>query len=293
MTGIPLDTLRAWERRYQTVIPKRAGRGRVYSEKQINRLLLLRRAVDQGHSIGQLAKLGDWELRSLIEKSSSIVSGESYSKPSDSSQMLAPVLYAIDRFDYAGADREINRLAAALASPRDFVHQVALPLMRTIGKRWHEGKCSIAQEHMMTVLLTGVLASFVRTYSTSNPPARVLLASPRNEHHAFPTLAATMLTVAGGMGAIYLGTDLPALDIVLATRKSGADILLLSLSLTINSETIGDLNFIARKLPTATALWLGGPPELQLEQATSGSRWLVLNDFSALEHNLAAWGARS
>ena len=27
--------------------------------------------------------------------------------------------------------------------------------MRTVGERWHEGKCSIAQEHMLTNLLTG------------------------------------------------------------------------------------------------------------------------------------------
>jgi hypothetical protein len=72
--------------------------------------------------------------------------------------------------------------------------------MRTVGERWHEGKCSIAQEHMLTNLLTGVLASLVRTYSPSNPPARVLLATPTNERHAFPTLAAAMLIAAGGLG---------------------------------------------------------------------------------------------
>ena len=77
LTGIPLDTLRAWERRYRTVIPKRAARGRVYSEEQIQKLLLLRRAVEQGHSIGQVAALGDRQLRELLEKSSSIAAGES------------------------------------------------------------------------------------------------------------------------------------------------------------------------------------------------------------------------
>ena len=83
LTGIPLDTLRAWERRYRTVIPKRAGRGRVYSEDQIQKLLLLRRAVEQGHSIGQVAALGDRQLRELLEKSSAIATGESASKTTD------------------------------------------------------------------------------------------------------------------------------------------------------------------------------------------------------------------
>ena len=292
LTGIPLDTLRAWERRYRAVIPKRAARGRVYSEEQIQKLLLLRRAVEQGHSIGQVATLGDRQLRGLLEKSSSIASGESTSNTTDANAMLAPALRALERFDYAGTDREINRLAAAMGSPRNFVHQAALPLMRTVGERWHEGKCSIAQEHLLTNLLTGVLASLVRTYSPSNPPARVLLATPTNERHAFPTLAAAMLIAAGGLGAIYLGTDLPATDIVVAARKSEADIVLLSLSFAPSSEVRDDLSYIARKVPRSTALWLGGAPELHLDRAVEGSRWLVLKDFSALEHQLAARGAR-
>jgi DNA-binding transcriptional MerR regulator/methylmalonyl-CoA mutase cobalamin-binding subunit len=292
LTGIPLDTLRAWERRYRTVIPKRAGRGRVYSEEQIQKLLLLRRALEQGHSIGQVAALGDRQLRELLEKSSSIASGESTSNTTDANAMLAPALRALERFDFAGTDREINRLAAAMGSPRNFVHQAALPLMRRVGERWHEGKCSIAQEHMLTNLLTGVLASLVRTYSPSNPPARVLLATPANERHAFPTLAAAMLIAAGGLGAIYLGTELPAADIVLAARKSEADVVLLSLSSAPTLEVRDDLSYIARKVTRSTALWLGGAPELHLDQATEGSRWLVLKDFSALEHQLAARGAR-
>ncbi len=292
LTGIPLDTLRAWERRYRAVVPKRAGRGRVYSEDQIQKLLLLRRAVEQGHSIGQVAALGDRQLRELLEKSSAIAAGESASKTTDANALLAPVLHALDRFDYAATDREINRLAAALGSPRNFVHETALPLMRTIGERWHEGKCSIAQEHMLTHLLTALLASLVRTYTPLNPSARVLLATPRNERHAFPTLAAAMLAAAGGMGTIYLGTDLPAADIVLAARKSEADVVLLSLSSAPNSEALNDLDTIARKAPRTATLWLGGSPALHLDQATAGSRWLVLQDFSALEHQLAARGAR-
>jgi DNA-binding transcriptional MerR regulator/methylmalonyl-CoA mutase cobalamin-binding subunit len=291
LTGIPLDTLRAWERRYRTVVPKRAGRGRVYSEEQIQKLLLLRRAVEQGHSIGQVAALGDRQLRELLEKSASIAAGQTFA-PNESSGMLSPVLHALDRFDYAGTDREINRLAAALGSPRNFVHQAALPLMRTVGERWHEGKYSIAQEHMLTNLLTSVLASLVRTYSPSNPPARVLLATPANEHHAFPILAAAMLTAAGGLGAIYLGTDLPAADIVLAARKSEADVVLLGLSSARNSEVADDLVYVANKAPRAAALWLGGPAESHLDRTTAGSRWLVLPDFTALEHQLAARGAR-
>jgi DNA-binding transcriptional MerR regulator/methylmalonyl-CoA mutase cobalamin-binding subunit len=292
LTGLPLDTLRAWERRYHVVTPIRSPRGRLYSEEQIKRLILLRQAVEQGHSIGQVAGIRDRGLRQLLENGTSLRATEPVSRATASEEVLMPILRAVERFDYAATDREINRLAAAMARPRDFVHQAALPLMRIIGERCHDGKCSIAQEHMLANLLSALLAAMVRTYSPSNPPARALLATPRNERHAFPTLAAAMLTAVAGLGVIYLGTDLPAADIVLAARKSETDVVLLSLSTAPGSETLEEFNHIARKLPRSTALWLGGAPGLGLEQATAGSRWLVLHDFGALEHQLAALGGR-
>ena len=292
LTGIPIDTLRAWERRYRAVVPKRSGRGRMYSEEQIQRLQLLRQAVEQGHSIGEIAGSGDRQLRQLLENSSSLAARGPVSKVSLSKEILTPVLGALDRFDYAATDREINRLATAMARPRDFVHQAALPLMHIIGERWHAGQCSIAQEHMLTSLLSALLAASLRTYAPSQPPAQVMLATPRNELHAFPALAAAMLIASGGLGVVFMGSDLPAADIVLAAKKIHADVVLLSLSATPGPETLEELHHINRKLPRSSALWLGGAPELRLEEATAGTRWLVLHDFVALEHQLAAIGGR-
>jgi MerR family transcriptional regulator, light-induced transcriptional regulator len=292
LTGLPLDTLRAWERRYGVVTPTRSSRGRLYSERQIRRLILLRQAVAQGHSIGRVAAVGDGALRELLENATSLSAAKSAGQEAGSPDVLTPILRAIERFDYTAADREINRLAAAVASPRDFVHEAALPLMRTIGERWHDGKCSIAQEHMLTNLLSALTISMVRAYSPSNPPARVLLATPRDERHAFPILAAAMLTAVGGLGVIYLGTDLPAADIVLAARRTESDVVLLSLSSAPNPATRQEVTAIGHKLSRTRALWLGGPPELELKSAGLGSRYLLLDDFSALEHQLVALGAR-
>ncbi len=292
LTGIPLDTLRAWERRYQAVTPKRSARGRVYSEQHVKRLMLLRQAVDSGHAIGQVAKIQDQGLRALLDRTKTLSQDQASARKQESVEFLAPVLQAIGRFDYAQADRELNRLTTAIASPKQLVHQVALPLMRTIGERWHEGKCSIAQEHMMTSLLSGLLSSFIRTYTPSNPPARVLFATPRNERHAFPNLAAAMLTAAGGLGVIHLGTDLPADEIVQAARKTGADALLLSVSTMPDEEIFADMVYIGRKAPRSSALWLGGATDLSLDELTEGSRWHALRDFHALERELITLGGR-
>ncbi len=292
-TGLPLDTLRAWERRYKAVTPARGLRGRLYSEKQIQRLIWLRQAVEQGHSIGQVASLDDRKLRKLVDGrplTDSAATPNSYgevSKRGDlDAKLLAPVLQALHRYDYAATDREINRILAVLGTPREFVYSAALPLMRTVGDLWHQGRSSIAQEHMLTHMLSAVLASLVRTYTPSHPPARILVATLRGNRHAFPTLVAAMLTAAAGLGVVYLGADLPSADIVLAARKSDADVVLISLSTTPDDETLEELDFIARKLRQPKALWLGGAPTMLNAEQLVARRWLPVTNFSTLEHHL-------
>ena len=55
-TGLGADLLRAWERRYGAVHPARsAGGQRLYRDADIERLLLLKRLTEEGHSIGTIA----------------------------------------------------------------------------------------------------------------------------------------------------------------------------------------------------------------------------------------------
>src|SRR4249920_1224114 len=74
LTGIGIDTLRAWERRHGAVTPIRDDRGRVYTDADIARLRLLRGAVEHGHTIGRLAGLTDAELRHLATTGASALS---------------------------------------------------------------------------------------------------------------------------------------------------------------------------------------------------------------------------
>lgn len=67
ITGIPVDTLRAWERRYAVVAPRRAGgSARLYDEQDVERLQRIKRLVDAGHAIGSIAGLPREELDALL-----------------------------------------------------------------------------------------------------------------------------------------------------------------------------------------------------------------------------------
>jgi len=66
MAGIPVATLRVWERRYEVVGPARAASGqRLYSQVDVDRLVLIKQLVGMGHAIGTVARASLEALRAL------------------------------------------------------------------------------------------------------------------------------------------------------------------------------------------------------------------------------------
>ncbi len=64
-TGLSTHVIRAWERRYQAVAPQRSETGRrLFTQSDIDRLILLKRVIQNGHSISHIAGL---ERRDLVE----------------------------------------------------------------------------------------------------------------------------------------------------------------------------------------------------------------------------------
>lgn len=71
LTGVTVECLRAWERRYGMNPAEKAGKTRFYSEIQIHRLTQIKRLIDQGHPISQLVKLSDADLANRLGQYSS------------------------------------------------------------------------------------------------------------------------------------------------------------------------------------------------------------------------------
>ncbi len=66
LAGLPVTTLRVWERRYGVVAaPKTATGHRQYSQHDVARLRLLKQLTDQGHAIGTVAVLPLEELQAM------------------------------------------------------------------------------------------------------------------------------------------------------------------------------------------------------------------------------------
>lgn len=283
ITGISLDTLRAWERRHQAVVPERSDRGRQYGPEQIERLVLLNRLVHKGHAIGGIASLTDLELRKLLE-------GQRFQGVHDAepaARLIGPVLSAIESFDGLRAADELNRLAAAL-SPRDFIYDVVLPLMREVGNRWHNGAFAIAQEHLISEVLRNLLGSMIRLFRPSNPVMKLVLATPAGEPHEFGILASTMLAAVAGIETVYLGPDLPAREIASAAAHVGAQAILLGITV-ITETTAREVTTVAAAMPEDAELWVGGASSAQLEFSSLHRKTVLVKDLPALEEECRRW----
>lgn len=247
MTGLSLDTLRAWERRYQAVVPERNDRGRVYTDRHVARLKQLAALVERGHAIGSIATLSDAELRRLLPARAEI------DAPAPSSLELDPLLKSVKQYDLPGIETELNRYALMLP-PTELIFGVVLPVLRELGERWQSGALNPAQEHLVSSIIRGMLGSLLRAMPRPARATRIVFAAPEGERHELGLLCGAVLAAVSGYAVIYLGPDLPAADIAHAVRESGAKILVLAATASGTDSDLGKL----RRLSEGVAVWVGG-----------------------------------
>lgn len=69
LTGIPVETLRVWERRYNVVGPRQSATGqRQYAPEEVTRLTVIKRLVDSGYAIGSIAALDFGQLQAMLQQ---------------------------------------------------------------------------------------------------------------------------------------------------------------------------------------------------------------------------------
>jgi MerR family transcriptional regulator, light-induced transcriptional regulator len=295
-TGLSADVIRVWERRYGVVEPARdeAGR-RVYTDRDVERLRLLALATSEGRGIGQLAELSDQELASLVRSDEAARwaarAASTAGVPGDGGVESAVVEEALERtraLDGPGLEAALRR-AGTLLGLSAFLERVVSPLFRRIGEEWHEGRLSVAQEH----LATGVAGSLVaRLAAAAGNPADaplVVVATPSGEQHEIGALLVAGEAAAQGWRVAYLGPSVPADDIVGAAMETGARCVALSVVYGPNGRSHAEVAAVRAGLPSGVDLVVGGEGSRGMD-AAAGVRWL--EDLPSLRGYLADAGRR-
>lgn len=288
VTGLSTHTLRVWERRYGVVVPARTRGGmRAYSDADIDKLLLLKRLTVLGHPIGHIAHLPLDELR--IMSSPETLPGPSMMEPSMTDRLLAreaaetirrKFTRAVEALDLSSSERLLLQ-AASMFEPRELVLHVIAPLLDEIGTRWAEGSLRIVHEHAASALLRNLLGTMLR--ASPQPPggAIAVAATPAGELHELGLLMASFLAVLQGWRVTYLGTSLPAGELLHAVEQSGAAVVLLSIVNAHDEDTARELEALGRGLPADVQLMVGGRG-VPAYAGVLGRAWIV-GDLTALE----------
>lgn len=266
IVGMTSDSIRSWERRYEAIKPARSRGRRLYSDGDVQRLILLKQAVGQGHSIGQIAQLEDAVLKQLPRQTSEEQERMDQQKKMQEHQ-IHQIIACLEEYDALGAGRILASMAA-LQPTKEFICGQVLPLMRLLGDYWASGRLGIAQEHMLSSIMRGVLSTLLRINNT-NSNRKMIFTTLSGERHEFGILSAAMLTAGSGITAIYLGPDLPVEEVLMAQKKTGAATLVLSSfpNEENNEAHLENLRALFKGLPTDVDVILGGTLTSEVEAA--------------------------
>lgn len=252
-TGLSPHLIRIWERRYGAVKPIRTETNRrLYSDDQIRRLQLLRRATKAGESIGQIAGLSDSELDQLVDSLQSLsrstpVRGSDTKALRVVDRVVNACHDAIERFDPEGLESLLLEASVELSQPL-LLEQMLERLMHEVGDRWRNGDLKVVHEHMTSAAVRTLLGHLAQAPAVAAIAPKIVVTTPQGQQHEFGALITTITAQSHGWRALYLGPALPAEDIAAAVNRSGAIAVALSLVYPGDDPTLSAELRLFRKL---------------------------------------------
>jgi DNA-binding transcriptional MerR regulator/methylmalonyl-CoA mutase cobalamin-binding subunit len=233
-TGLSQDVIRAWERRHQAVSPERsASSRRLYSDRDIDRLVLLQRAITAGRRIGDVARLSLEDLSELVvrDESATTASGRASLRPSTGyvMELFEDCVQAVTAINPTSLYTALSTAAASLSTPylmEDLIH----PLLNHIYDECRSGNMRRCQEHMAAITIRSFLIAHIANASKTPASLKVLAATPISQNQEWAALMMAAAAGADSCDAIYLGAEVAADELAFAASQTGAQAILLGIS---------------------------------------------------------------
>jgi DNA-binding transcriptional MerR regulator/methylmalonyl-CoA mutase cobalamin-binding subunit len=286
-TGLTPDVLRAWERCYGLVHPERASSGRrLYSDADVRRLALLRRATQTGRTIGQLADLSDDQIRRLIDDDLAATAPRSVTSAPiarpDPRQLRREALEAVQCLDGGGL-RHVLTCAALALSPPELVDHILVPLMRTIGALWRRGDLGIAHQHMASAIVRTTLAELAQPRDLADAAPTLVTATPARQLHELGALVVAATAAADRWRVAYLGTDVPGRDIAAAATQADARAVALSITYPLDDSLLArEIAALRADLAPSVPILVGGLGAAAYVEALTSVGAMILGDLQNL-----------
>ncbi len=267
ITGISLHVLRAWEKRYNAVVPIRTDTNRrLYTKEDVLKLKLLKKLTDEGYNVGSVANQTIEQLKELSSDNHSADLHHTFNgkqKIKDAEFYYDACLESVYNFKPKELEQILASALIKLSQPK-LLGEVIIPLVNKIGYCWEIGEIRIYQEHMVSAIIKSFLLSILDSYKPQSSAPKILTTTPHGQYHEIGAIIAGVYAAAEGWDVTYLGVNLPAEEIVAAAIKLNSTVIALSILYPADDFNLrSDLMKFTKILPEATKLIVGG-------QAVSG-----------------------
>jgi MerR family transcriptional regulator, light-induced transcriptional regulator len=243
MSGVPVETIRIWERRYCLPQPARsAGGHRVYSDPDVELLSALRVLVDTGARIGTLAG----RPRDELLRASRLSQLRPPTEPEPVAEEPTDFRALIDGLIEVSRTCDTERAEELLDRPllhrhaREVVLGLYLPLLFEVGELWHAGQLGMASEHFMEKLITGRIHSVLVNQPSRDGPGALCACLP-GDRHEVGLLASAVLLKDAGFRVTYLGADMPVTDLLQAVEQRRPRLLVIASTIAVHKSDVAQL----------------------------------------------------
>ncbi|WP_325005056.1 MerR family transcriptional regulator [Intrasporangium sp.] len=233
LTGLSVATLRAWERRYGIVAPRRTDAGyRLYDAAAVQALSVMNSLVLAGWSARQAAEetrrrlAGPAPASGPAEGASGGIDAAPAAGPADGPVEVHALVAAAARLD-AVAVAEVLDDAFSRASFERVVDDWLLDSLIAVGEAWEVGDVGVAGEHLVSYAVSRRLSAAYEAAAHGGRGPRVVVGLPPGARHELGLLAFATAARRQGLSTAYLGADVPAEDWpdAVATQRAGCVVL--------------------------------------------------------------------
>lgn len=289
-TGLSQHVIRVWEKRYDAIVPERtATNRRVYSEKDVQKLLLLRKATLAGYNIGTVAPLSTQELLDLLAPEEQTVSARDFVGDSEEGGIkgfLSDCIELVIRLDPGAFERRLNQ--ALVNYGKDVVlSELISPLMHQIGTKWRDGEIRILHEHMATEVIRHFLYRNTAKPAHNGSAPRMVVTTPVGQLHEFGALIVAEASASDGWKVQYLGPNLPAEEIAAAVKSFKASVVCLSIVYPGDDQNVAaEIIRLGQMLPTEVSVIAGGLLSVAYSQSLNAIGAFTTNDIEEMRLKL-------
>lgn len=258
MSGVPVETIRIWERRYSLITPERTSGGhRKYTDDHVAVLKAAAALVASGQRISAVAAMSK---HALFAAAAPIAVDTGPVAPD------TPFAAAIESVVRAGRLLDTAEVARLLDQPLmlypadTLLLEFYLPLMRYVGDLWHAGSLPVRVEHFIEKLVSGRVHSLLNMAPRGGTGVHAVLACPPGELHEVGLLAAATMLRTAGIRTTYLGANLPIEELAIVLERPGVQVAVLAITSSLTAEVQTKLATACRAFRARGGLvFMGGP----------------------------------